>query len=263
MTDESWVESMPEIYDRCLGPAMFVPWAARVAAATAALSPRRVLELAAGTGILTAALVEAVPSADIVATDLNPAMVSYAAARVPGATYAVADAQTLDYSDSAFDVVVCQFGVMFFRDKPAAYAKAARVLAPGGTFLFTVWDAVETSTLAAALVQSLAVVLPVDPPDFVVRVPHGYGDITLIKGDLAAGGLTAIGIERLVPRGRAPSAGEVARGFCYGTPLRFVLEKRGDLDALAAAVGEEMTARLGDGPVDGELAGFLVTAQVA
>jgi len=158
---------------------------------------------------------------------------------------------------------VCQFGVMFFRDKPAAYAKAARVLAPGGTFLFTVWDAVETSTLAAALVQSLAVVLPVDPPDFVVRVPHGYGDITLIKGDLAAGGLTAIGIERLVPRGRAPSAGEVARGFCYGTPLRFVLEKRGDLDALAAAVGEEMTARLGDGPVDGELAGFLVTAQVA
>lgn len=133
-SDASWVESMPEIYDRCVGPAVFVPWAARVAAATAALSPARVLELAAGTGILTAALVDAMPSAEIVATDLNSAVVSYAAARVPGATYAVADAQTLDYSDSAFDVVVCH------------------------------------------------VVVPVDPPDFGVRVPHGYQDITLIKG---------------------------------------------------------------------------------
>lgn len=262
-SDAGWVESMPEIYDRCLGPAVFVPWAARVAAATAALSPARVLELAAGTGILTAALVDAVRSAEIVATDLSPAMVSYAATRVPGATYAVADAQNLDYSDSAFDVVVCQFGVMFFPDKPAAYAEAARVLAPGGTFLFTVWDAVETSTLAAALVQSLAVVVPGDPPDFVVRIPHGYGDTTLIKSDLADGGLIATGIERLVPRGNTPSAREVARGFCYGTPLRFELEKRGALDALAAAVGEEMTARLGAGPVDGDLAGFLVTAQVA
>lgn len=73
-------------------------------------------------------------------------------------------------------MIVCQFGAMFFPDKPAAYAEAARVLAPGGTLLLTVWDTVETSDFPAALVASLAAVLPENPPDFVARVPHGYAD---------------------------------------------------------------------------------------
>lgn len=261
MTEASWLDSMPEIYDRCLGPAIFAPWADRVAAAITALAPRHVLELAAGTGIGTAALLHALGDVQLVATDLNPAMVSWAAARVPGATWAVADAQALEFPADTFDAVVCQFGVMFFPDKAAAFAEAARVLAPGGTLLLAVWDSVETSTLAAALVESLAVVIPENPPDFVSRVPHGYSDVERIRADLEAGGLTSISIDRLVPRGRTPSARDAAAGFCFGTPLRFQLADRGPLDELAAAVGDEMTARLGPGPVEGELAGFLVTAR--
>jgi threonine dehydrogenase-like Zn-dependent dehydrogenase len=64
---------MPEIYDRCLGPALFAPFAAHLATMAAELSPQRVLELAAGTGIATTELVRALPAADITATDLNPA----------------------------------------------------------------------------------------------------------------------------------------------------------------------------------------------
>lgn len=146
---------MPDTYDRCLGPALFAPFAAHLAAMAAQLSPRHVLELAAGTGIATAELVRTLPAAHITATDLNPAMVSWAADRIGGATWMQADAQRLDLPDASFDLVACQFGVMFFPDKQAAFAEAARVMAPMGTMLFTVWDVVEASHFPAALVASL------------------------------------------------------------------------------------------------------------
>ncbi|MCU1659813.1 MAG: ubiE 4 [Pseudonocardiales bacterium] len=259
--DTSWVESMPEIYDRCLGPALFGPYAAHLAAMAAELAPRRVLELAAGTGIATAELVRALPEAAITATDLNPAMVAWGSDRVSGATWRQADAQDLDdFPAHSFDLVVCQFGVMFFPDKAAAFAETARVLAPGATMLFTVWDAVHLSPFPAALVESLATVLPEDPPSFIVRIPHGYADPGQIAKDLEAGGLRSASIEPLVLRGAAPSARVVAEGFCLGSPLRFALQERGSLDHLTAALSDEMTARLGDGPIEGDLAGYVVSA---
>jgi SAM-dependent methyltransferase len=252
---------MPEVYDRELGPVLFAPVAAHVAAIAAALNPGRVLELAAGTGVATAALVRSMPTADIVATDLNAAMVSWAAERVAGATWQQADAQALDFADACFDLVVCQFGVMFFPDRKGAFAEAARVLTPGGTLLFTVWDVVETSPMSAALAESVTALLPDDPPDFVTRVPHGYADPDQIVSDVTAGGLVRASVDRLVVRGRAASARGLADGFCLGTPLRFALAERGSLEDLTHAVGAEMTARLGEGPVEGDMAFFTVTAR--
>jgi SAM-dependent methyltransferase len=172
-----------------------------------------------------------------------------------------ADASRLPFDDASFDVVVCQFGVMFFPDRPAAYAEAARVLVPGGTMLVSIWDVVEASPFTAALVASMAAVLPHDPPDFFVRVPHGYTDPDLIRSDLEAGGLRPVAFERLVLQGHAVSAREVADGFCLGTPLRFALEERGSLEDLTQALGDEMTARLGPGPLLGDLGGFVVSAR--
>ena len=204
--DASWLENMPEFYDRCLGPALFAPYASHLAGIAEAHAPESVLEVAAGTGVLTAELVRALPTARITATDLNAAMVAWAAHRVPGASWLVADAGCLAFPDGCFDLVVCQFGVMFFPDKPTAFAEAARVLRPDGRFLFTVWDSVDTSQFPAALVAALAEVIPADSPDFVVRIPHGYSDPGRIRRDVAAGGLTVESIERLVLRGSAPSA---------------------------------------------------------
>jgi ubiquinone/menaquinone biosynthesis C-methylase UbiE len=104
--DTSWVQSMPEVYDRCLGSAIFAPHAADLAIRAAALHPRRVLEIAAGTGIVTAGLVEAVPQSEITATDLNDPMVAYAAARVPGPVWQQADAMDLGFADESFDLAV-------------------------------------------------------------------------------------------------------------------------------------------------------------
>ena len=261
--DARWVGSMPEVYDRTLGPVLFAPFAERVAAAALALAPESVLELAAGTGVGTSALVHALTHARIVATDLNPAMVSWASQRINGVTWRQADAQDLDLPDSTFDLVVCQFGVMFFPDKPAAYSEAARVMTQDGALLLTVWDTLDTSEFPRVLVESLAAVLPDNPPSFVARVPHGYADPRLIENDLHVGGLTQVSIDRLVLNSTATSAAALAEGFCLGTPLRFALEERGPLKDLTRAVADQMTARLGEGEVTGELSGFIVSARKA
>jgi ubiquinone/menaquinone biosynthesis C-methylase UbiE len=126
-----WVGSMPEAYDRWLAPAMFHPFAVDLARRAARLIPRRVLEIAAGTGVLTRELITAIPSAAVTATDLNAAMVEFGSRRAPEAAWQQADALRLPFGDRQFDLVVCQFGVMFFPDKPAAFREVQRVLMPG------------------------------------------------------------------------------------------------------------------------------------
>jgi SAM-dependent methyltransferase len=262
MTAEaSWVEAMPEVYDRCLGPALFGPFANYLAGTVAAAAPADVFEVAAGTGILTRALVRALPAARITATDLNPAMVAWAAERIPGARWAQADAQAIPERDASADLVVCQFGAMFFPDKPAAYAEMARILRPDGTVRLLVWDRIELSAFPRALADSLRTVLPADPPDFLARVPHGYHAVARIEADLRAGGLVDVVIAPVLRRGEASSAAALAEGFCTGTPLRFALEQRGDLGAITDAVARDMTERLGPGPVAGDLAALDVTAR--
>jgi SAM-dependent methyltransferase len=261
--DATWADSMPAAYDQHLGPALFRPFARELASRAAALDPKDVLELAAGTGIVTAELVRTLPSAQITATDLNPPMVGWAAEHVPGARCSVEDAQALSLPDASYDLVVCQFGVMFFPDKPKAYGEMARVLRPGGTALVAVWDVVETAPFPTALMASLAVVLPEQPPDFVVRVPHGYADPQQIRADAEAGGLTVSSVEQVVVQGTARSARDLAKGYCLGSPLRFELEQRGDVDELVDAIGAEMERRLGPGELTGDLAAWVLTAQRA
>jgi SAM-dependent methyltransferase len=261
-TDTSWVASMPEVYDRCLGPAVFAPLAADLAhrARLFAGGSRTVLELAAGTGILTAGLVEALPNAEITATDLNDAMVHYASERLPGPVWQAADAMDLGFADESFDLVACQCGVMFLPDKVTGYREIRRVLAPGGMFLFNAWDTLDTHDVESALTSSLAEVLPEDTPDFIARVPHGYADPDRIRADLQAAGLHSESIVRKVLEGSSPSAATLAEGYCLGTPLRFALQDRGDLAELVPQIAEAMTARLGTGPVDGRLGFHVVRA---
>jgi SAM-dependent methyltransferase len=260
--DSTWLTSMSEVYDRCLGPAVFAPPAADLAERARQERPdaRRVLELAAGTGILTAGLVEAFPDAEVTATDLNPAMVEYAAARVPGASWRVADAMDLDFPDETFDLVACAFGVMFFPDRVGAYRGVRRLLTPGGSFWFTTWDTLETHTFEAEIIDLLRDVLPEDPPDFFARVPHGYADPDRVRADLQAAGLRVGNLVRRSLVGRSPSAATLAEGYCLGTPLRFQLQDRGDLAELVRKVSEELTRRLGSGPVEGDLGYYVVDA---
>lgn len=240
---------MPEAYERHLVPVFFRPFAADLAARAGALRPRTVLELAAGTGVLTSALLTAVPVASVVATDLNEAMVAVGSAREPRADWRQADAQELPFEDGSFDLVVCQFGVMFFPDRPAAYSEVRRVLAPQGRFLFNSWGPLASHGFGAAFQAALEQSMPEGAPPFLRDVPHGYTDPAVVAADLTAAGLTLATAEEVTLEGVAESAASVATGFLTGTPVSAAVQAREDLQALQAAVQQKMTDRLGSGPV--------------
>jgi SAM-dependent methyltransferase len=259
--DRLWTGSMPETYDRYLGPAVFLPHAIDLARRAAALGASDVLEVAAGTGLLTRALAEALPAARITATDLSEAMVRYASSRIDGVAWRQADAMALPYDDESFDLVVCQFGVMFFPDKPAAFREVARVLAPGGRFLFNTWGVIERNDFAAALAAGIARAFPEGAPTFLVRIPHGYTDVDQVSSDLRAAGLHVDEVTMVTLTGHADSSAQLATGFCQGTPLRLEIEERGSLAEITRLVADELSARLGAGPLAGDLTAHVVTAR--
>ena len=262
-TDTAFAGSIPEFYDRCLGPFLFEPYAADLAARAALLRPRRILETAGGTGIVTATLAAALPEAEIVATDLNPDMLQVAAGKLdsPRVTFAPADAQSLPFPDAGFDLVVCQFGAMFFPDRVAAYREARRVLRPGGAFLFNVWDRLDANPASQAVAEAVAALFPADPPSFLERVPFGYHDKAAIESDLRSAGFGAIEAETVAKRSRG-SARELAPGLCQGSPLRSEIEARAP-DRLEEATRAALHAlvRLHGDPVDAAMSAHVVTAR--
>lgn len=258
--DRLWADSMPEAYDRALGEPVFHPFAADLAQRAARLVPRRVLELAAGTGVVTRELTRAAPSAAVTATDLNEAMVEWGARCTPAASWETADAQRLPHPDASFDLVVCQFGVMFFPDRAAAFGEARRVLEPHGRLLFNTWGPLHAHDFQQALVTALGRLFPDDPPRFMTGIPHGYSDAQRIHADLRASGFTDIDVRTVTLTGTAPSIRELAAGYCTGTPLRAEIDARGDVGATTRRVGELMAAELGEGPVTGRMTAHVAEA---
>ncbi len=257
--DRVFAGAVPALYESLMVPLIFAPYADDLAGRAAAGTATQVLEIAAGTGVLTRALDRRLPgTATIVATDLNPAMLQQAESI--GTTRAVrwqeADAQQLPFDDASFDLVLCQFGAMFFPDRAGAFAEVRRVLRPGGRFLFNVWDRIETNEFADVVTQALADVFPHDPPRFLARTPHGCHDLAALARELARAGFEAPPQRDTVDaRSRAPSGREPAIAYCQGTPLRREIEARGapGLAAATAAAAAALEARFGPGPVDGRI----------
>jgi SAM-dependent methyltransferase len=264
-TDQVFRGSIPALYDEFLSPMFFAPYARDMAARLRALHPRRVLETAAGTGIVTRALAAALPQdATIEATDLSQPMLEQAARHpsAPGISWRQADAQALPFPDAGFDAVVCQFGAMFFPDRPKAFAEAHRVLKPGGHFLFSVWDRIEANDFADVVLKAVAVMFPDNPPVFCSRIPHGLYDTALLTTELHAAGFTDVSVETVALVSEAPDARAVALGLCQGTPMRHEIEARdasrlGEATDTAAAA---VAARFGGGAVSGQLRAFILTA---
>lgn len=262
--DKLFAGSIPKLYETCLVPLIFEPYAEDLATRLNAMRLSRVLEVAAGTGVATRAMAAALPeSVSIVATDLNQPMLDQAA--TVGTKRAVewrqADAMHLPFDDATFDAVVCQFGAMFFPDRAKAFSEARRVLKPDGIFVFSVWDRIETNEFADTVTTALESIFPNDPPCFLARTPHGYHDKRQIARDLAqAGFATAPRIDTVTARSRATSAREPAFAYCHGTPLRNEIEAR-DAARLAEATDAAATAlvtRFGHGAVDGKIQAHVV-----
>jgi ubiquinone/menaquinone biosynthesis C-methylase UbiE len=256
--------AIPETYDAALGPVLFEGYAEEMARRAEATGAANVLELAAGTGILTVKLRAALPNARVVASDLNAPMLDIARSKLKGARhieFQTADAMALPFDDRSFDLIVCQFGVMFFPDKIQAFREAKRVLKPGGTYLFNVWGPLSANRFAEITDELGRAVLPANPPQF-YRTPFGYSDQKQVSADLAAGGFTKLAWETVRITQRIADWGAFARGLVYGNPFASELEA-GDVraDEVVVQLAEKLTARYGAAPASLPLEAIVITVR--
>jgi ubiquinone/menaquinone biosynthesis C-methylase UbiE len=128
----------------------------------ARLQPAPILETAAGTGIVTRAVKEELPAAEVVATDINPAVVAFAKQQCQsdGVSFQAADAQQLPFDDESFDLVLCLFGIMFVPDKVRANEEARRVLRPGGQYVLVTFNRLDLNPVPRAAGEAVATLFP-------------------------------------------------------------------------------------------------------
>lgn len=145
--------SLPERYERLLAPSLFEPWATVLLDAVGLTAGDRVLDVAAGTGVVSrAAARRAGPGGRVVSSDISPAMIAFNATHpaedgCAPITTVVASVTDLDRDVvvatpedvTGFDVVLCQQGMPFFPDRPGALREMRRVLRPGGRLGLAVW----------------------------------------------------------------------------------------------------------------------------
>jgi len=252
MSDQAanFIGSIPENYDRGLGPVFFTDFADDMARRVAASAPRRVLETSAGTGIVTRRLRTMLPAnAQLIATDLNPPMLEVARAKFqPGEAveFQPADATELPFPDQSFDAVVCQFGVMFFPDTEKSYREAYRVLAPGGRYLFSVWDEHRFNPAPRLVHEMLGGLFPDDPPRF-YEVPFAYHRSDPIREAVTEAGFSDFRAAVLHIDKTVPDMASFARGLIYGNPVVEQIRMRGgDPDQIVETLSTALRREFGD-----------------
>lgn len=261
----SFTGSIPENYDRYLGPAWFEAYAKDLAGRVPKRPPGAVLEIACGTGLMTRFLRERLePSVRLVATDVSAGMLQYAQrklAGVPGIEWREADAMKLPFADREFGAVACGFGVMFMPDRAAMLREARRVLAGGGLFVFNVWGSVADNPHGGANIAAMQEMFPGDA-EMAFTVPYEMHDPALLRSLVTDAGFRALRIEsRRIDLDA--SAQDIATGQIRGTPRGLLIEKRGV--ALERAI-EACTAalrRVGGDPYRGPSQAVVVEAQAA
>jgi ubiquinone/menaquinone biosynthesis C-methylase UbiE len=248
ITSTRFTGTIPDHYDRDLGPVIFADYADDIVRRVAMAPPTRVLETAAGTGIVTRRLRDRLPqNSRLTATDPNEAMLEVARVKFQPdqVTLLAADAMELPFPEGAFDAVVCQFGVMFFPDKDQSYREARRVLDRNGRYIFSVWDSHAYNPFARVANETSTQYLPDELAQF-RQGPFGYYQIDAIKQSLLEAGFTDIraSVVRLEKRVLNPAL--FARGLVFGTQLiDHVHARGGDPERLADALTDAFIRELG------------------
>lgn len=256
--------SVPDKYETLMVPLIFRPYADELARRARAFRSRRVLETAAGTGAVTRALHLALPDAEIIATDLNQPMLDVNAASIASdkVRFIQADALQLPFDDESFDLVVCQFGAMFFPDKVRGHSEARRVLRDDGSYLLAIWDSIERNPLTDVTQQVLIDAFPDDPPLFMREGPFAYSDPSQIESDLHEAGFGTVEIETIEKRSRSPSAEDAASALCFGTPMGVEVDERepGGLERVYPLVEQALRQFEGPDGIDAPMSAHIVTA---
>jgi len=249
-------------YDNYLGPFLFEPFGKEMVTRVPASGIDSVLELASGTGRVTRHLRERLPSSvRLVASDLSPDMLDVAKSKFTDSKaveFVVADMQSLPFESTVFDVVVCQFGIMFPPDKQKVFDEVYRILKPGGLFLFSTWD--KTDRVGIFRLVYNEHVLPFfageDPGRFLV--PFSLHDADQLKNFLVNGHFINSKVERVSLNGTGHSANDLVKGFFTTHSMGEEVADRNakEFEAIADRMEKTIIARFSDKPVVCELSAF-------
>jgi SAM-dependent methyltransferase len=257
--------AMLGVHDRYFAPSVLSPFADDMARRVGRLSIGPLLEVAAGTGILTQAIASALSAGmTVIATDPNPDMVMHASSK-PGMARVIwqqADPQALPFNDGTFGIVACQFGVAVLGDPIGVFRQARRVMKEGGRFVFSVFGTLEQNPVACCLQTALDGFFPADPPRFIAGGLHGYSENSAIDDDLTDAGFTDAIYTTVDQPFAAASARDVAIGYCLGTSLRTDLELRtaGDPEPAVNAATRALQARFGCGAIASTMRAHIISA---
>ena len=221
--------SVPRNYDQYLGPLFFEPYAQDISDRLKGKQYKRILELACGTGRVTKYLISLLKEDGLLyATDLNPEMLLVAQQKVQDARiqWQTVDAHHIPYDADFFDLVVCQFGVMFFADKELAFQEVNRVLRQDGTFLFNTWDHLQFNAVSMITQQVMNEVFTERAPDFLEKGPYSFYDPKVIKRLLENAHFKEIEIVPVAKEGILESPAQAAQGLIDGSPLTGYLIER-------------------------------------
>ena len=259
-----FTESVPENYDRYMGPMLFEPYAEDLVARLQVRDGLRVLEVACGTGIVTRRLRDALPSdAALMATDLSEPMLGFARRKFDGdasVKWQAADAMALPFADASFDAVVCQFGLMFVPDKLAALREMHRVLSPGGQLLLNTWHDLRHNDFCHVAHTTEMTFFENDPPKF-YEIPFSLHDRQQLHGWLEEAGFRNVHVRAVDLPSVSPSAADAAKGLVQGTPLAVAIrERNADINAITDAVAAALRRTFRDNPVRGRMCALICEA---
>ncbi len=256
---------VPKNYDTNMGPVYFEPYAIDMAERVTALNPSSVLETASGTGRVTVHLRNKLNStAKIIATDINPDMLAVAKEKLAGSDVICQeeDALHLPFEDNNFDVVIAQFGIMFYPDKLKGMQEALRVLRKGGTFLFSVWDKLEYNFMTKTAREIITDFFENNPPAF-YDIPFGFNNTDEISGLLREAGFSKINFEILKKDSVAQSAELIASGMVKGSPIAHAIRERNAdaVEILNTKVAAALAEKFGHTPCKSTMQAIVFTAQ--
>jgi ubiquinone/menaquinone biosynthesis C-methylase UbiE len=257
--------TIPELYDRHLGPVIFEPYAADLARRVAAATAAPVLEIACGTGILTQQLrAHLSPTVRLVATDLNQPMIDYARSKLGALApidWRLADAAALPFPSASFGALACQFGLMFVPDKEAAFREARRVLVKDGLFAFKVWAGFEDNPFGRIAHETIGSFFSKNPPNF-YQVPFGFHDPNVLRRFLDANDFGQVELEWVTLEARSPCAKSLAVGLVKGNPVSMAIQEREvALDPIIDALEAALARVGGDHPFRSTMRALVVTAR--
>ncbi len=203
-----------ETYERFFVAGMFRYWTPLLLQRARPQPGERALDVACGTGVVARSIVPLVkPGGQVVGLDINPAMLAVACRQFSDhcdeIDWREGEAEDLPFSAGEFDLVTCQQGFQFFKDKPRAAAEMHRVLRSGGRAVVEVWQPLAQNAFFEHLFDAIS--HHTGLPTASIATPYAFGDPTALREVLQGAGFRRVEVEQVTQEARFPDPAQFVR----------------------------------------------------